>query len=32
MPDPQASIQRLIDDMVATGQETGLQVAAYLHG
>jgi CubicO group peptidase (beta-lactamase class C family) len=30
--DAQERTQRLIDDLVATGQETGVQVAAYLHG
>ncbi len=30
--DAQERAQRLIDDLVATGRETGVQVAAYLHG
>jgi len=32
MPSPQAHIQALIDDMVATGPEAGLQVAAWHKG
>src|SRR5215212_8828919 len=32
MADPQATIQAMLDEYVASGQETGLQVAVYHHG
>lgn len=32
MTNPQAAVQRLIDELVASGRETGLQVAAYRGG
>ncbi len=32
MANPQATIQAMLDDLVASGDETGLQVAAYHHG
>ncbi|MFF3671231.1 serine hydrolase domain-containing protein [Microtetraspora malaysiensis] len=32
MPNVQEHVQRLLDDLVASGRETGVQVAAYLHG
>jgi len=32
MADPQATIQALLAELVATDQERGLQVAAYLDG
>lgn len=32
MPDPQTSVQAVLDDLVASGQEIGLQVAVYRHG
>jgi len=32
MADPQATIQAMLDDLVASGEEIGLQVAVYHHG
>ncbi|MEW9529417.1 serine hydrolase domain-containing protein [Microbispora sp. NPDC049125] len=32
MTDPQAAARKLIDGIVSAGRETGMQVAAYLHG
>jgi CubicO group peptidase (beta-lactamase class C family) len=32
MPDPQATIQAILDELVASGEECGLQVAVYHHG
>jgi CubicO group peptidase (beta-lactamase class C family) len=32
MADPQTTIQSMLDELVASGEETGLQVAVYHHG
>jgi len=31
-PDPQTTVQAILDDLVASGEERGLQVAVYHHG